>query len=126
MILIVDLVKYEEDLTDRTYQIQLSNSEDEKKRCEGYLLKFDSTKDSELFIKKSSLISSLSSGTHRTHDDNISLISNSERLPTKMTITSSIIQQSQMGIAEFSKLIIYCQGIKLKEYNINKASDLLG
>jgi hypothetical protein len=27
---------------------------------------------------------------------------------------------------EYSKLIIYFQGVKLKEYNINKAQDLLG
>lgn len=59
-------------------------------------------------------------------DDTVSIASTIERTPTKLPANTAIAQQSQWCVGEYSKLIIYCQGVKLKELDINKAQDLLG
>jgi hypothetical protein len=106
--------------------MQLFISEEDKKGREGYLLKFDSLKDCHIFVTKSYPLPSPSTLINRTHEENSNVTNSIEKPSTKTTINSAIAVQSQACIAEFNKLIIYCQGIKLKEYNINKAQDLLG
>ncbi len=121
------LVHIDENQNDRTVKMQLCINDEDKKGREGYFLKFDSVKDCNIFVTKNSPVSSSSSTLiNRTHEESSSLTNTIEKPLTKTTINTAISLQSQLCIAEFNKLIIYCQGIKLKEYNINKAQDLLG
>ena len=120
------LAHIEEDADDRSVQLRLSIYEEEyKKRRDGYCLKFDSMKDCNIFLNKIYIMSSpsLSSSTNRLFDDTTSSL---EKTPTKVTMNTTAAHQSQSYITEFNKLIIYCQGVKLKEHYINKAQDLLG
>jgi len=120
------LVQIDENQNDRTVKMQLCINDEDKKGREGYFLKFDSVKDCNIFVTKNSPVSSSSTLINRTHEESSSVTNSIEKPLAKTTINSTISLQSQLWIAEFNKLIIYCQGIKLKEYNINKAQDLLG
>lgn len=101
--------------------------EEDRKGLQGYFLKFDSPKDGKTFLNQIGHVSSVVSLLHSASDDTISLASGIEKTPTKTLPTNSPLpQQSQWCAAEYSKLIIYCQGVKLKELDINKAQDLLG
>ena len=73
-------------------------------------------KDLTIFLSKIYPISSSTALINRPHDG----ISDSPRGST------SSVFYDQTTITEFDKLIIYCQGIKLKLNGINKAQDLLG
>jgi hypothetical protein len=115
------LVHIKENQSDRTVDIQLCVYEEDKKGRNGYLLKFDSMKECTVFLTKICPVPPAL--TNRTLDE---MTSNMEKTPTKTAINTALVQQSQISVAEFNKLIIYCQGVKLKENNINKAQDLLG
>lgn len=98
--------------------------EENKKSRDGYFLKFEGLKDYNIFITK--VCPSLSSSSINRSFDEISNISSTvEKTPTKALSNTSIPVQTQMCISEYNKLIIYCQGVKLKDLNINKTQDLL-
>lgn len=98
--------------------------EENKKSRDGYFLKFEGLKDYNIFITK--VCPSLSSSSINRSFDEISNISSTvEKTPTKTLSNTSIPVQTQMCISEYNKLIIYCQGVKLKDLNINKTQDLL-
>lgn len=107
-------------------KIQLCVYEEDRKGLNGYFLKFDSSKDSKIFLTKISQVSSPGSLLHSVSDDTLSIASNLDKTPTKLSTNTAIVQQSQWCVGEYNKLIIYCQGVKLKELDINKAQDLLG
>lgn len=120
------LVHIDENTPDRSVKMQIWIYEENRKGRDGYFLKFDTPKDYSIFINKVNPTSSLSSLTGRSFDDTSSISSSLERTPTKTPMNATAPYQTQMCIAEYNKLIIYCQGVKLKELNINKAQDLLG
>jgi hypothetical protein len=107
--------------------MQLCICDVDKKEYDGYFLKFDSLKECNIFLTKINSISFPSSSTiNRSFDDISSISSGIEKTPTKNSMNTTSAHQSQWYMLEYSKLIIYFQGVKLKEYNINKAQDLLG
>ena len=116
------VVDVDENPNDRFVKIQLCICEEDRKGLDGYFLKFDCSKDCRIFLSKIGHVASL----HLPSDDTISIASSVEKTPTKTLANTSLPQQSQWCAAEYSKLIIYCQGVKLKELDINKAQDLLG
>jgi len=116
----------DENPNDQTIKMQLCIYEEDKKGREGYFLKFDTLKDYNIFQTKINPASSPSTLTNRTHDENSTSTNSIEKIPTKTTTPLTVAPQSQSSAVEFNKLIIYFQTVKLKEYNINKAQDLLG
>jgi hypothetical protein len=106
--------------------MQLWIYEEDKKGRDGYVFKFDTLTNCTTFVTKMCPLSPPSTLTNRTHDESSNTTNNMDKNAIKTTINPTAAHQSQLFIAEFNKLIIYCQGVKLKEYNINKAQDLLG
>lgn len=113
------LVKIDKNIKDGTVEVQLSvYEEDKQNRPEGYFLKFTTSKEWNIFLSKICAESSPLLGRDETSSsmDNISASS------IKTTGSSTFYNHSQ--VTELTKLIVYCQGVKLKEHNINKPQDL--
>ncbi|CAF1065887.1 unnamed protein product [Adineta steineri] len=109
---------------DESVQVELYTCEDNTKEFEGYLIKFKTWDDWLSFIIRRT--SALSVVTNNRPNDEIlnktqTLGINNSKLPA----SSKSVENSKFYLAEFNKLIIYCQGVKLKELNISKSEDLL-
>ncbi|CAF0762699.1 unnamed protein product [Adineta steineri] len=109
---------------DESVQVELYTCEDNTKEFEGYLIKFKTWDDWLSFIIRRT--SALSVVTNYRQPDEIAnktppLGINNPKLPA----SSKSVEYSKFYLAEFNKLIIYCQGVKLKELNISKSEDLL-
>jgi hypothetical protein len=114
------LVQINEKTEDGSVEVQLYIYEEDKERHEGYFLKFKTPKDWKIFLSKiypapSSLVNS---GANEMFGSTSSIGASS------MKTTGSSIFYDQSQSTELDKLIIYCQGVKLKDQNINKPQEL--
>ncbi|CAF0880334.1 unnamed protein product [Rotaria sp. Silwood1] len=109
---------------DRSVQVQYYIYDENRKRNEGYLFKFDTVKDCKMFSETLCPGSSQLLSIHLSQDE---MINSTHHLSTslkKNIPAPASPHQSQIFIAELNKLIVYCQSIKMKEHNINKVQDL--
>lgn len=122
------LVHVAENKADQSVEVQLCiYEEDRSTRVNGYRLRFDTMKDWEIFSTKICPSSGTKSPLRRRHASSNSLDSINTHLSGRTNSTSSILDAAgQQTATEYSKLIIYCQGVKLKVYNISRPADLHG
>ncbi|CAF1155473.1 unnamed protein product [Adineta ricciae] len=95
-----------------TIQVELLTNDEDKTKPHGYLMKFDSAKECQVFATRRGLIMPPESpplGPNPSRSKN-NAISN---------------ESARMYLADYDKLIIYCQGVKLKDRDIARAQDLL-
>lgn len=115
---LIHLAKIDKDQNDKTFQAKLVvQEEQEQSKDKHLLLKFEDLKDLEAFL----LLFKQRITPNRPQQDTLPSIT----CPEKSQIKSNVPLQSSAGIQEFSQLIVYCQGMKLKDLCVNKASDLL-
>jgi len=111
---------------DRSVTVELRFHEGNETRLHSYLLKFDSLREWQLFSTRRRSLSSSTGMPNRPHEDPSNKTNTTGTMNSKVTTHPSSSEQSRIYLAEFSKLIIYCQGVKLRELNVNKPQDLLG
>ncbi|CAF0755909.1 unnamed protein product [Rotaria sordida] len=109
---------------DQSVQIQYYIYDENRKRNEGYLFKFDTVKDCKMFSDILCPGSSQLLPINVPQDETINSMPSLSTAFKKHTIAPISHRQSQIYIGELNKLIVYCQCVKMKEYNINKAQDL--
>ena len=112
--------------TDQSIQAQLYIYEEDNVRHDGYLVKFDTEHDWNLFFQNLCRSTSSQMLTNQSNLVNPSRIDNLSANLTKLSTSPALFRRSLIYASELNELIIYFQGIKLKECNINKAQDLLG
>lgn len=96
-----------------TIQVELLTNDEDKTKPHGYLMKFDSPKECQVFATRRGLT---------MPPESTQLVPNPSR--SKNNAISS--ESARTYLAEYDKLIIYCQGVKLKDRDIARAHDLLG
>ena len=89
-------------------------------------MKFDSFKEWQAFSARRTSTLPSSTPSNRGQDDTISRASGIGMNPTKSSTYTSYSEQARIYLVEYDRLIVYCQGVKLKDRNVTKPQDLLG
>ncbi|CAF1590759.1 unnamed protein product [Adineta ricciae] len=95
-----------------TIRVELLTNNEDKAKPRSYLMKFDSAKECQVFATRRGLIMPPESpplGPNPSRSKNNAISNESARI----------------YLADYDKLIIYCQGVKLKDRDIARAHDLL-
>lgn len=102
-------------------------AEDEGTKPGGYLMRFDSMKEWRTFWPRANAsITSPVSRKKRTPPDPFGTPPAPVVNPVKSSTYPSSSEQARLYLAEYYKLIVYCQGVKIKDRGITKPQDLLG
>ncbi|CAF4047827.1 unnamed protein product [Rotaria sp. Silwood2] len=117
-------LQVDQNSNNQSVQVQYYIYDENKKKNEGYVFKFDTVKDYKMFSEMLCPGSSQLLPISLPQDEIVNNMHSLSTGPKKLTPTPTSLHQSPTYIAELNKLIVYCQSIKMKAYNINKAQDL--
>ncbi|UJR35131.1 hypothetical protein I4U23_027902 [Adineta vaga] len=98
-----------------TIQIELNTIDDEKTKPYGYLMKFNSSKECQVFVTKITSAFSIV-------PPKLPIV---RPKPSRPINSPSTNEKAERYLADYDKLIVYCQGVKLRDRHVERPQDLL-